>query len=506
MTSKALSTSPIANGDTIAAVDLGSNSFHLLIARVVDGHLITVDRLRERTALAAGLESDGNLMESTRERALSALRKFGERIGTLPSTNVRAVGTNTFRQISSKTAFLNEAEHTLGHPIDIISGREEARLIFAGVVHELQGEDVRRLVVDIGGGSTECILGEGQSALVADSLHMGCVSFSRSYFPGGQITAERFDRAVIAASLELQSIDSRYRATGWYEAIGSSGTAVAIASILRAQGLSDAGITRKGLRKLRKAIIAAGATEALNLEGMQPDRASVLPGGLAILMAVFDRFSLEHMQVSQSALRQGLVFDLAGEAKRVGRRAKTVETLMERFKVDQEQAKRVEHVALDLHRQCGESWSIASAYARGLLSNAAKLHETGQALSYSGYHKHSAYLVQYSDMPGFSRNEQEELALLLRSHRRQLRLERLSALSNGRLQMTLKLCLLLRIAVKLCRNRSDSDKAQCGIRVKKKTVELSFSGDWLKEHPLTQAGLEEENAQIAGTGYSLTIA
>ena len=414
--------------DTVAAVDLGSNSFHLVVGRPVQDQLHIVDRLRERVALAAGLDDEKRLTDEAQMRALACIERIGERVRGMPPGSVRAVGTSALRMARNAPAFLARAEEALGHPIEIISGAEEARLIYLGVAHDLSDDAHRRLVVDIGGGSTECILGERFEALKTDSLHMGCVNFSLRYFENGAITREAMERAHIAARLELQSMERTYRSLGWEECIGSSGTIVAIGTILAENQWSDRGITPKGLRKLRKALVALGHVDNLALPGLQAERAPVVPGGVAILSAIFDGLAIEQMSISQGALREGVLYDLLGRIRHEDLRDQTIRRFSERYHVDNEQSSRVERTASILLKDAAGEWDIPRKLGRQFLSWAARLHEIGLSLAHSGHHKHGAYIVENSDMPGFSRPDQSMLAALIEGHRRKLSIERFGAL------------------------------------------------------------------------------
>ncbi|MBW2460513.1 MAG: Ppx/GppA family phosphatase, partial [Deltaproteobacteria bacterium] len=326
-------------GATVATVDLGSNSFHMLVARVVDQEIHVVDRMRVRTGLAEGLDENKQLTREVQDRALGALVIFRQRLLHMPSASVRAVGTNTLRQAKNTPEFLREAIEALGHPIEVISGREEARLIYLGVAHGLEETDERRrLVIDIGGGSTEAIIGEGFEPLETDSLYMGCVTFTR-FFPKGRITARAFEEAELAAALELTPIERRYQALGWSEVVGSSGTVAAIASILRANGWAQDGVTDRGLRRLKKALLAAGDVARIDLAGVAPERAPLLPGGVAILRAVFQRLGLERMDVAGGALREGLVYHLLGRIRQEDVRDRPLRAYSERYHVAQDQAR-----------------------------------------------------------------------------------------------------------------------------------------------------------------------
>lgn len=481
---------------TVAAVDLGSNSFHMLVARSVDGELHVVDRIKEHVALAEGLDEDGRLDQASRERALACLEKFAQRIRHMPADNVRVVGTHTLRVARNRRELVERAEEVLGHAVEVVPGREEARLIYLGVVHSLHGPGERRVIVDIGGGSTECVVGEGIEPIEADSLSMGHIDYTRRFFEGGSLSKKRMERAEVAAALEIQSIEARFRAAGWRSVVGASGTILSIAEILRAKGWSETGITGGGLRKLRKAVLDEKNVDDIDLPGLKKDRRTTLAGGLAILTALFDRLGIERMGTSDGALREGVVLDLLGRFRREDVRDRTVEHLMERHHVDPAQARRVEDTALRLLRQAPDEWELGSERDRQLLRWAARVHEVGLALSHSGYHKHGAYILEHSDMPGFSRDAQGELATLVLCHRRKLRAGRFDDLPRHRRRRDLHLCVLLRIAVRLNRSRSTEAVPEVRLRAKGDELHLAFPRGWLEDNPLTRADLEAEDERL----------
>jgi exopolyphosphatase/guanosine-5'-triphosphate,3'-diphosphate pyrophosphatase len=489
--------------DTIAAVDLGSNSFHMVVARVLGGQPQRLDRLRERVALASGLGPDKRLSREAQERALQTLRRFGQRVRSMPAGSVRAVGTNTLRQVRGPRGFLVRARRALGHPIEVVSGTEEARLIYLGVAHELADDGLRRLVVDVGGGSTECILGEGLDPRVLDSLYMGCISWSGRYFPRGRITRERFDRAVLAARHELEPIERRYRERGWQRCIGASGTVLSIANILRAAGHAEQGIDLAGLLWLRKEAIVAGRSASLRMEGLSAERAEVLPGGLAILLALFEGLGIERMGTSPGSLRDGLLWDLIGRIHDADARERSIRRFQERYHVDVEQAERVRVTALACLEQVANAWGLTDDDHARMLAWAARLHEIGLSVAYSGHHRHGAYLVVHADMPGFSREGQELLGALVGGHRRKLSKEDSAALAEARGPRALRLCVLLRLAVCLNRSRGADPLPRLRLKATPRRLELGLPRGWLARHPLTQADLEEEAGLLKAVGLQL---
>jgi len=489
--------------ETVAAVDLGSNSFHMVVASLDNDQLRIIDRLRERVALAEGLDESDRLRPKVEERALACLSRFGQRLAHMHADSVRIVGTNTLRRMRDSRGFLQAAQEAIGHPIEVLPGREEARLIYLGVTHSHADDSRRKLVVDIGGGSTECILGEGHEPLETDSLQMGCVSYSMRFFPGGEITRERMQRAQIAAGLELQGLSRRYKRLGWETCIGSSGTIVACEEMVRLSGWSDHGLTEKALRKLRNALLDAGRSDKLNLPALQADRAPVLAGGVAILCAVFKILDIDVMRASPGALREGVLYDLLGRIRHEDVREQTIRAFARRYHVDLEQAGRVERTALQLLEQVRESWSLHEPSHQRLLAWAARLHEIGLGIAYSGYHRHGAYIAENSDMPGFSRQDQELLALLIGSHRRKPSRESFQALPADSQESAMRLCALLRIAIRLHRSRAPRAAPTVRLYARREQLRLEFDKDRLEAHPLSRAELDEEVGQARALGLEL---
>lgn len=495
----------VTEQDTIAAIDLGSNSFHMIVAQPEDGHLRVLDRLRETVRLAAGLDANNNLDESAQERALDCLSRFGQRLRDLPAGAVRAVGTNTLRKARSSGDFLAKAAAALGHPIEVISGVEEARLIYLGVSHSLAYSNNNRLVVDIGGGSTELIIGRHFEPTRMESLYMGCVSASQAYFPDGKISKKKMERALIAARLELQSIEAEYRHIGWKEAVGASGTIKAVGEVVRTMGWSEEGISRDALRRLADVLVAAKHIDKVELEGLKEERKPVFPGGVAVLLAIFEALDIELMQVSDWALREGLIYDQIGRIRHEDVRERTINVLTERYQVDTLQGQRVERACLSALSQVAKEWDLRDACTDCMLGWAARLHEIGLAIAHSQYHKHGAYLLQNSDMPGFSREDQAILAALVRGHRRKLPFELYNELPQGQGKLVLRLCILLRIAVLMHRSRSEVALPHIDYHAEGESLHLEFPPGWLAEHPLTQADLECEGEYLQAGKFKLSF-
>jgi exopolyphosphatase/guanosine-5'-triphosphate,3'-diphosphate pyrophosphatase len=494
--------SPEPGGHRLAAVDLGSNSFHMVLGRVENGQVAIIDRMKEMVQLGAGLDEGRLLSEAAQERGVKSLERFGARARSLPAENVRVVGTNTLRVARNVERFLERAQQALGHSIEVISGIEEARLIYAGVVSSLPPSDEQRLVVDIGGGSTELVIGQRATPLDLESLYMGSIAMMQRHFPDGKINPKRFRRAEVTALQELERVQKRFRRLGWNGAIGASGTVRAVARVVRENGFSNQGITRDALRKLRAAVLEAGSVERLSFNGLNRARATVFPGGLAVLSAIFESLEVESMSVSNSALREGLLNDLLGRCLHRDVRSATVDALMERYHVDKEQARRVERTVLRLLRQVIETWSLPAVRSEELCGWAARLHEIGLDIAHSHYHKHGAYVLENADMPGFSRQEQRLLAALVRGHRRKFPsvLWRSMRDSAGLVE---HLAVLLRLAVLL--HRSRTDVGEVGVVGSRRSLSVRFAPGWLERHPLTSADLLEEAEFLKAGGFELRL-
>jgi len=482
-----------------AALDLGSNSFHLVLASVnSSGRLQLIDRYKESVRLAAGLGPDNRLSQKAQARALAALARLAERVAEVESVNFRAVGTNTFRKARNGAAFLKKAEAVLGRPIEIISGIEEARLVYRGVALDCDLPGAR-LVVDIGGGSTEIILGEGETAHSMDSLYMGCVSYTQRFFRGGVISRKAFIAAETAAGRELSTVVRKFRHQ-FEHAVGSSGTIGAINRSILAEGLGDS-ICLASLEALRDRILEFGTCEGIELPEISADRAQVLPGGLAILLAVFRQLRVPEMRRSDFALREGLLVEMQGRMDQEGVCEGTVRRLMLRFDVDIEQAHRVTATALDFFDQvAGEKeWGEAE---RSALRCAAQLHEVGLFMGYSGHHKHGAYLLKNGEWPGFSRQFKSAVSKLILAHRGRLDPDRVAP-EGGPGAPEPALAVLFRLAVRLHRRRSNKALPSIGLAIKPTGFNLQIPRDWLAERPLTRADLKEEVRASIAVGMEL---
>jgi exopolyphosphatase/guanosine-5'-triphosphate,3'-diphosphate pyrophosphatase len=489
----------------LAAVDLGSNSFRLSIGRVIQqegaAQIYQIDRLKETVRLAAGLDADKHLSSDAVDRAIEVLERFGERLRSFHPSRVRAVATNTFRVARNTAEFLPRAEAALGFPIEVIAGREEARLIFSGVVHTLPPSPNKRLVIDIGGGSTEVIIGRGYEPGLMSSLYMGCVSYSRQFFGDGIVDAHQMKLAELAARREAEVIAKQYRKMGWKEAYGSSGTAKALYAILTECGFSDRGITRAGLNKLKDRIIRSGRVIPSELPGIKVERADVLPGGLAIMSALFDELNIDVMHTGDGALRLGVLYDLLGRDDQHDKRDESVRQFMKRYHIDVNQAARVRRAALTLFKESGIQDDANRHELAHALGWAADLHEIGLSIAHNDYHKHSAYVLGNADMPGFSRDDQRLLAVLALGHHGKL--GKLEPLVRNREEWLTILC--LRLAVLLFRRREDLAALPLAVSVRGDSIVVRVQHEWLAEHPLSDFTLRGEESEWRKVGFSFEL-
>ncbi|AOU97235.1 exopolyphosphatase [Acidihalobacter yilgarnensis] len=491
--------------ESVAAIDLGSNSFHMVVASVLPGgELRVVDRLKEMVRLAGGLDESNQLTAEAQNRAIECLQRFGERIRGFPRGSVRAVGTNTLRQARNSAVFLDRVAEALGHPVEVIAGREEARLVYLGVAHSLAAGNEQRLVVDIGGGSTELIIGQGYETLITESVYMGCVSTSAEWFADGQITAPNWSRAVLAARLELEPLVESYRQMGWGHAIGASGTIITTERVISEAGLG-AYITLAALHALRDRFIEAGEIGKLKLSGVSRERLPVFPGGVAVLQGVFEALGIERMEAATGALREGVLNDLVGRIRHEDVRLRTVQGFSKRYHVDADHAARIARTAAELLTQVSEAWQLDEEDADHL-NWAAQLHEIGLDVAHSEYHKHGAYLLEHADLPGFSRQDQMVLAVLVRTHRRKFAprlFECLPAELRGRV---MRLSTLLRLAVVLHRSRvPDGLPETLSLQVDGDVLSLRLDSAWRETHPLIEADIENERQFLRGAKFKLAV-
>ena len=488
----------------LAAVDLGSNSFHMIVCRVQNGQLLILDRLRENVRLGAGIDKDTNLTADAQGRGLACLTRFAQRLSQLPSNCIRVVGTNTLRKVRNASQFIKAAEAVLGHPIEIISGVEEARLIYLGVAHSIGADKTRRLVIDIGGGSTELIIGEQFKPLRMESLQIGCVTLSERFFSGGVLNNKAIKSAEIAAMQELEPVIAHYKKLKWQNTVGASGTIRAIDRILSATGWSKTGITRDGLKQLLNHLRECDHISKINLPELDAERAPVLPGGAVILSAIFKTLDIESLRVSDGALREGLIHDLRGRIYHEDVRTLSVQGLAERYHSDPEQIARVSRTTKLLFQQAGKDWNLSEEDEQWL-QWAAHLHEIGLDISHSQYQKHGAYVIEHTDLAGFSREEQRHLALLVLAQRRKFPEKNFRELPQAQEKSARRLAIILRLAILLHRSRSTDALPKIQLHTRGRSITIRFPPQWLGQHPLTEADLQQEARYLEEADITLVI-
>ncbi|MDO5686147.1 MAG: Ppx/GppA phosphatase family protein [Neisseria sp.] len=494
-----------SNENIIASVDLGSNSFRLQIYHCHHEQWQIVDSIKEMVQLAAGLDAKKNLNKDVQERALACLARFGERLRGLKARQVRAVATNTFRVMNNLQPFLSKAEKALGFPIEIIAGREEARLIYTGVVHTVPFNQQRALIIDIGGGSTEFVIGAQEQPEITESLALGCVSYSMRFFAGDKVSASSFRNAVNSARSEIQRIAGGLKNISWDFAIGTSGSARAIRDVTMTTHPAEENIRYEHMQTLAKRITQAGGTRKARLEGLRPDRIEVFAGGLAVMMAAFEELAIADMTVTDAALRDGVFYDLIGRHLDQDMRDETIAQFQLRYHVDLAQAMRVEAVALRCLNGLAMQMSRQELrYWQTFVSWAARVHEIGLSIAHTGYHKHSAYILEQADMPGFSRKDQKVLATLVLGHRGDLKKMR-EALDNPLLCSAI---ICLRLAALFCRARADivfPEQTSLQVNAAKKKCVLSISREWLNANPLSANALDFETFAWDKVGHQFIV-
>ena len=483
-----------------AAIDLGSNSFHMLVVRHIDGSVQTMAKIKRKVRLAAGLDEHNALSLEAMQRGWDCLSLFAERLQDIPKENIRIVGTATLRTATNVDEFLAKANQILGHDIEVISGEEEAATIYKGVAHTSGGSG-RRLVVDIGGASTELIIGEGFEAKALTSLKMGCVTWLERHFKDRQLTASNFNNAIQAAKDTLQPMLEQYTQIGWDVCVGASGTVQALQEIMLAQGMDEV-ITHSKLKRLQKQAMRADHLEELEIEGLTLERALVFPSGLSILIAIFELLEIDSMTLAGGALREGLVYEMVDELKQDDIRARTIASVQSRYQIDISYGEQVAALASKLLGQCQSEW-ISEEQGHVLLDTAAKLHEIGLTIDFKKGGEHSAYLLQSLDLPGFTRAQKHLLGELARRYREQLTsLPEQHAISGTSAKRVLR---LLRLAVLLSHRRNPALEPNFRLDSDGDKLTLTLDGQWLEENPLTAAELEIEANRQTDIGWPLSV-
>jgi exopolyphosphatase/guanosine-5'-triphosphate,3'-diphosphate pyrophosphatase len=493
------------DGELIAAVDLGSNSFRLIVARFVDGALQPLVKDKKSVRLADGLDAKMMLSTEAMTRAIEVLQRFAISLGDVAPDRIRVVGTYALRYAKNRKKFLRLANKVFPHPIDIISGDEEARLIYQGVAHTTQFEG-RRLIVDIGGGSTEFAIGELFEPIQLSSLPMGCVSFTARYFASGQLNRSSFQVAEMAARGLIAQIDQRFRRTGWTTAIATSGTAKAILAyaLHHRKEFSGTEISLELLRWMKDHLLEIGSID--KMEGVEETRKAVLPGGLAILLAVFEDMTIRSMNFSDSALREGVLYELGQRLNHEDIRERTIFSLMRRYTVDEGQVQRVHKTARSLLEKLQSHIPLRQRIPFDqLLGWSIQLHEVGLQINRRSLQMHSAYIIENTEMPGFSEEEQKILAVTLRNYRKRVNWSSLPELQSLSPKSFLILIILVRISILLNIRRVDDYLPKIHAGHSKHTINLVFPEGWLDANPLVRADLETEKAILAGNAIELSF-
>lgn len=487
----------------LAAIDLGSNSFHLMVAKAEFGELRPVHALAEKVQLGE-TDDSGLLTDSAIARGLACLERFKQLIDSTSPDKLRIVGTNALRRAKNRQAFIDPAEQIIDTPIDVIYGREEARLIYLGVAHTLSDDANTRLVIDIGGGSTEFILGERFEPKKLESLHMGCVSYGRHYLPEGLIHRDGFEAAYHRARIEVSHIRRRFNSNFWQEAVGSSGTLRAIEALITAAGWRDSGIDRDSLEKLKEALLTFKHTNDINLDGLSDTRKSVVTSGLAITLGIFDGLQIQEMRTSSGALREGVIYDLIGRFSHEDVRTRSVSAMQQRYSADQTIADLVCRRVGLLASAISSEWHLSRSEV-DLLTWAAALHEVGVAVSQKNYSQHSAYLVLNSDLPGFAQQDQEIMATLISGLRGKIRLDALDAIPDRKRQNVARMMVLLRLAVILKHVEEVESIPNLAVCARGETLTLTYPEDWGEAHPLTIWEILQSESSFKRLGIALTL-
>jgi len=489
----------------IAAVDLGSNSFRLVIGRVeqspIGDQVRPIDEIKETVRLAAGLGQGRELSQVAKDRAIEALQRFGERLRSFGPERVRAVATNTFRVARNAGPFLSEAEQALGFPIEVIGGREEARLIYLGAAHTLPTDGRRRLVIDVGGGSTECVVGTDYDSQMLESVPVGCVGLSELFFPDGQVERGAYREAQWLCRDAFAPLTNAYRESAWQDAVGTSGTAKALWQIAQAQ-FGETDLTRDSLAQMESHLLKAGHTERVRLEGLKADRRPVLPGGLAVMSAAFEEFGIATMRYCDGALREGVLYDLLGRSSGADMREVTVAQMVRRYGVDAKHGQDVAALAVFLYRSSARGEEEDIARDARLLGWAAQLREIGMSIAHGDFHKHGSYILSHCDLPGFSQHEQSRMAALILGQTGGL--TKMNPVIEAIDEWSMVLC--LRLAVIFHRRRDGQVPPWMRLKLKGANARIDLPAEWLAEHPLTDQSLRSEVAEWSKAGaFDLSI-
>lgn len=503
MTAPTPAANPLPDGSQLAALDIGSNSFHLIVARIEHGEMRPIQILAEKVQLGAGLK-DNRLSYDAIQRGLDCLSRFSQVLQSVETERIRVVGTNALRRARNRRDFTEPAKRILGCPVDVIYGREEARLVYLGVAHSLADDAAARLVVDIGGGSTEFIVGEKFEPRRLESLQMGCVSYTDRFFADGRLTRSAFKHAYDHACVEVSHIRKSFRARHWSECVGSSGTLQAIETIVNAHSWCDSGITRKALQRLRKQLLQFPDFDSIALAGLSESRRSVIAAGVAIAEALFDVLEIDGMRTSRGALREGVLYDLMGRLQHEDVRERSINAMMQRYAVDEDTAILVARRTQMLFQATARPWQLTQADGE-LLHRAARTHEIGMAISHKHFHRHGAYLLRNSDMAGFSQGEQINMALLVTGHRGKVRRDLFDDVGTPERRRLQRMLAIIRLAALFKYVEQLEELPDFSIEASDTVLRLGFPDGWLAQHPQTRHELDQEQRQFRKLDLSLEI-
>lgn len=492
------------SSDLYAVIDLGSNSFHMLVIRKVDNRLQTVAKIKRKVRLAAGLNKANELDQAAQQRGWDCLSLFAEQLQDIPPKNIRIIGTATLRLANNVADFISQANIILSHPINIISGEEEAALIYKGVAYTSSGQG-NRLVVDIGGASTELIVGEEAQAKLLYSFKMGCVTWLNNHFSNGLLNQDNFSSAITAAKTVIQPLREKYMLLGWQSCIGASGTIQALQEIMIAQGENEQ-ITLAKLHDIQQQAIACGSIAALDIKGLAEDRKPVFCSGLAILTALFESLHIDNMYLAGGALREGLIYELTGLRTSHNARRQTVNNLILKHQLDIEQAERVQNTALAAFDQNNQHILDSDNQAGALLAYACTLHEIGLSIDYKNAPQHASYIINHTEMPGFTKAQKQLLSALLINQRDKLNLDLFAQQSALSYQTAILLCRVLRLSLALAARRSSDNIPIFQLSMTDATtLNLVLPKHWLQQHPLRASILQQEQSYQAEQALSLII-
>lgn len=490
----------------IAAIDLGSNSFHMIVARIVNGSVQVLSRLKQKVQLAAGLDENGVLNQEAIDRGVACLALFAERLQNFPLENVTVVGTYTLRSAVNNEAFLQQAKKVFPYPINIISGETEAKLIYAGVSHT-QPEQGRKLIIDIGGGSTEMIIGDDFTPILANSRNMGCVSFAGQFFPQGKISQQAFEQAYQTTLQRITDLAEPYKKQGWQSVLGSSGTIKTVHQVICEMIDPDGIITAGRLDLLTKQVLSVNHFNELKLAGLNEQRVDVFVPGLAILTAVFDTFGIEQMRYSDGALREGVIYSLEKNFQVENIRQRTGKSLVKQFNLDTAQSQRVLQTTLCLWSQFND-WTETDYIEemRDILFWAALLHEVGLVINHKSMEKHSTYILQHIELPGFTKNQQQLLAILARYQQKSLKLSEISHHLPYPKADIIALIRLLRIAIIFNKSRQATEQTdKISLKTDRTLWQLTFEPHYLAKNPLIAQELATEKELLSKVDLSLSF-